>query len=284
MTIKVNAMGDACPLPVVKTQKAMQELTGAGTVETLVDNETAVQNLGKLAASKGCTSATEKLGENQYRVTITVGENAKTDEGSGECFTCGKPKTVVVLSSDKMGGGSDELGGAGVIETLVDNETAVQNLGKLAASRGCASKSEKLGEKQYRVTITVGENAKTDEASGECFTCGKPKTVAVISSDKMGGGSDELGGALMKAFVYALSQQETLPDTILCYNGGVKLSCEGSESLEDLKGMAERGVEILSCGTCLNYYDLKEKLAVGEVTNMYVIVEKMSGADRVVRP
>ena len=69
MTIKVNAMGDACPIPVVKTQKAMQELGGAGTVETLVDNETAVQNLGKLAASKGCTSKTEKLGENEYRVT-----------------------------------------------------------------------------------------------------------------------------------------------------------------------------------------------------------------------
>ena len=74
------------------------------------------------------------------------------------------------------------------------------------------------------MTITVGENAKTDEVSGECFTCGKPKTVVVLSSDKMGGGSDELGGALMKAFVFALSQQETLPDTILCYNGGVKLS------------------------------------------------------------
>ena len=201
MKIEVNAMGDACPLPVVKTQKAMQELAGAGTVETLVDNETAVQNLGKLAASKGCTSKTEKLGENEYRVTITVGENAKVEEQSGECYTCGKPKTVVVLSSDKMGSGNDEL-----------------------------------------------------------------------------------GGALMKAFVFALSQQETLPDTILCYNGGVKLTCEGSESLEDLKGMAARGVEIMSCGTCLNFYDLKEKLAVGEVTNMYVIVEKMSGADRVVRP
>ena len=189
MTIKVNAMGDGCPIPVVKTQKAMQELGGTGTVETLVDNETAVQNLGKLAASKGCTSKTEKLGENEYRVTITVGEGAEL-----------------------------------------------------------------------------------------------PKTVVVLSSDKMGSGNDELGGALMKAFVFALSQQETLPDTILCYNGGVKLTCEGSESLEDLKGMAARGVEIMSCGTCLNFYDLKEKLAVGEVTNMYVIVEKMSGADRVVRP
>ena len=177
-----------------------------------------------------------------------------------------------------------ELGGTGTVETLVDNETAVQNLGKLAASKGCTSKTEKLGENEYRVTITVGENAKVAEQSGECYTCGKPKTVVVLSSDKMGSGNDELGGALMKAFVFALSQQETLPDTILCYNGGVKLTCEGSESLEDLKGMAARGVEIMSCGTCLNFYDLKEKLAVGEVTNMYVIVEKMSGADRVVRP
>ena len=159
MTIKVNAMGDACPIPVVKTQKAMQELGGAGTVKTLVDNETAVQNLGKLAASKGCTSKTEKLGENEYRVTITVGENAKVEEQSGECYTCGKPKTVVVLSSDKMGSGNDEL-----------------------------------------------------------------------------------GGALMKAFVFALSQQETLPDTILCYNGGVKLTCEGSESRRPQgHGRARRG-------------------------------------------
>lgn len=201
MKIEVNAMGDTCPIPVVKTQKAMQELSGAGTVET-----------------------------------------------------------------------------------LVDNEMAVQNLGKLAASRGCASSVEKLGEKQYRVTITVGESVKTEEVAGESFVCGRPKTVVVLSSDRMGSGNDELGGALMKAFVYALSQQEALPDTILCYNGGVKLACEGSESLDDLKAMAAQGVEVLSCGTCLNFYDLKEKLAVGEVTNMYVIVEKMSGADRVVRP
>ena len=199
--IQVNAMGDACPIPVVKTLQALKELHGAGTVQTLVDNKVAVENLTRLAESKGCT-----------------------------------------------------------IETA------------------------QLGEKEYRVTITVGENTNVEEESGECYTCGKPKVVAVLSSDKMGGGNDELGGALMKAFVYALSQQETLPDTILCYNGGVKLTCEGSESLEDLKGMAARGVEIMSCGTCLNFYDLKEKLAVGEVTNMYVIVEKMSGADRVVRP
>lgn len=100
----------------------------------------------------------------------------------------------------------------------------------------------------------------------------------------MGGGDDTLGAALMKAFLFALSQQERLPQTILFYNGGAKLTCQGSPSLEDLQGMAARGVEILTCGTCLNHYGLKEQLAVGEVTNMYAIVEKMAAADRILRP
>ena len=107
MTIKVNAMGDACPIPVVKTQKAMQELGGAGTVKTLVDNETAVQNLGKLAASKGCTSKTEKLGENEYRVTITAGEDAELpDSADGICTVpAAADNTVVAISADHMGEG-----------------------------------------------------------------------------------------------------------------------------------------------------------------------------------
>lgn len=194
--IQVNAMGDACPIPVVKTRDALAKIAGAGCVETLVDNETAVENLSRLAESMHCTVKTEKLAEGRYRVTI--------DKGA-------------------------------------DDAAAP------AAVRG-------------------------------------GKTVVVLSSDKMGAGDDELGGALMKAFVYALSQQETLPDTILCYNGGARLSCEGSASLEDLKAMAEQGVEILTCGTCLNFYGLTEKLAVGEVTNMYAIVEKMSAAGRILRP
>ena len=82
----------------------------------------------------------------------------------------------------------------------------------------------------------------------------------------------------------SLTQQDELPDTILCYNGGAKLTCEGSESLEDLKDLAARGVEILTCGTCLNFYGITEKLQVGSVTNMYDIVERMSSADRVIKP
>ena len=100
----------------------------------------------------------------------------------------------------------------------------------------------------------------------------------------MGHGGDELGTALMKGFIFALSQQETLPNTILFYNGGATIPVEGSVSLEDLKNMEAQGVEILTCGTCLNFYGLTEKLAVGEVTNMYTIVEKMTGADLIIKP
>ena len=88
----------------------------------------------------------------------------------------------------------------------------------------------------------------------------------------------------MKSFLFALTQQDLLPETVLLYNGGAFLSCEGSESLEDLKKLEERGVEILTCGTCLDFYGLKDRLAVGGVSNMYEIVEKQSRASVILRP
>ena len=106
----------------------------------------------------------------------------------------------------------------------------------------------------------------------------------MISSDQMGNGSEELGRTLLKAFIYAVTQQDELPRTMLFYNSGVHLTCEESPALEDLKSLEAQGVEIMSCGTCLNYYGLTEKLRVGTVTNMYVIVEKMEQAGLIVKP
>ncbi len=88
----------------------------------------------------------------------------------------------------------------------------------------------------------------------------------------------------MKGFIYALNQQESLPKTMLFYNGGAALTCEGSPSLEDLKSLAAQGVEILTCGSCLNFYGISDKLQVGEVTNMYVKAEKMTQAGLIVKP
>ena len=145
--VKVNAMGDTCPIPVVKTKDAIRQLgEGGGVVETLVDNEIAVQNLTKMANQKGYGVQSEKLAENEYRVTMTVGAGA---------------------------------------DLPAENEETV------------------------------------------CLVpAGQKNVVAVISADHMGEGEGKLGKNLLKAFLYALSQQESLPKTVLFYNGGAFLTCE----------------------------------------------------------
>ena len=108
--------------------------------------------------------------------------------------------------------------------------------------------------------------------------------MIVISANQMGVGSEELGKTLLKGFLYAVTQQEELPGTMLFYNSGVYLTCEESPALDDLKSLEAQGVNIMSCGTCLNYYGLTEKLKVGSVTNMYDIVETMEKADLLIKP
>lgn len=202
--IHVNAMGDTCPIPVVKTKNAIKEMGGSGTVEVLVDNEIAVQNLAKMANQKGYQITSKKLEEHKYQALITVGE--------------------------------------GVAEEAVEEETY-------------------------------------------CVPDGRAKkTVVVIDTNLMGRGNDELGKVLMKGFIYALTQQDVLPGKIVFYNGGATLTCEGSDSLEDLQSLEAQGVEIVTCGTCLNYYEMSDKLKVGTVTNMYDICETMVTADLIVKP
>ena len=179
-----------------------------------------------------------------------------------------------------------EMKAPGVLEIHVDNEMAVQNLKRLASSKGLASSSEQLEDKHFAVTFQVTSLPK-DASEDEAPPCAEDvhrNTVVAISSAAMGRGDDELGRTLMKGFLYALSQLEKLPEKILFYNGGVTWTTEGSDSLEDLKTMEEQGVEILSCGTCLNFYGLTDKLKVGNVTNMYDIVESMAKADKVIHP
>ena len=177
---------------------------------------------------------------------------------------------------------------SGTLEVLVDNETSVGNLQKLAKSLGCTSTREDRDEGTFAVIIEKGEGAQEVAAdSPDAFTPDESKmsdVVVVISSDTMGSGDDTLGKTLMKAFIFSLSQQDELPRTILFYNGGVHWTVEGSAALDDLHALADAGVEIMSCGTCLKYYDLEDKLEVGEITNMYVIAEKQLNASHVVRP
>ena len=177
--------------------------------------------------------------------------------------------------------------GAEAVEVLVDNPIAVENLQKFAAHRGYTAESEALGA-DYRVILrtsgAAAEESAPAAAEPEYVRCGAGPRVAVISADHMGEGDETLGKTLMKAFLFALTKQDVLPDTLLFYNGGAHLTCQGSQSLEDIRYLAEQGVEVLTCGTCLDFYDLKEKLAVGGVSNMYEIAEKMLTAGLILRP
>lgn len=195
---------------------------------------------------------------------------------------CPVPVVMTKAVLDKAAAGDE-------IHVYVDNETAVNNLGRLAKSKGCTFVSEKLEEKHYHIRIGAGSAFVERTEVSEIETAEKQEefqkgTVVVISSDKMGEGDDTLGKILIKGYIYALSQLAKLPETVIFYNGGAKLSSEGSECLEDLAYLAEEGVEILTCGTCLKFYGLEEKLKVGEVTDMYTIAEKMAGAEKIIRP
>ncbi len=171
-----------------------------------------------------------------------------------------------------------EMSKPDILEVHVDNEIATQNLSKMAQNKGCLYKMERRNDKHYVVSIDVlAEEDIVQNTSGESI-------VVAIGSRYMGSGDDKLGALLMKGFIYAISKLERLPDSIIFYNSGAYVSIEDSDSMEDLREMESEGVNIITCGTCLDYYNIKDKLAVGEISDMYTIVETLASADKVIRP
>ncbi|MCG0275115.1 MAG: sulfurtransferase-like selenium metabolism protein YedF [Thermosediminibacteraceae bacterium] len=160
----------------------------------------------------------------------------------------------------------------GRVVAIVDNEVARDNVMKLAKHQGYNCFSESRDGVQY---IYIDKEPKTAECA-EGLNTESSSFVILVTSDTLGKGSEELGKLLMRNYIYTLKELDRLPKCIMFINKGVYLAAQGSESLEVLKELESKGVEILSCGTCLDYYGLKEKLAVGSVTNMYTIAQKLS--------
>lgn len=167
--------------------------------------------------------------------------------------------------------------------TIVDNEISQRNVTRMAERQGCTVVVE---ERKEGICLHIRKgDARSESASAPQLAMaatGGPLVLAV-GSERMGRGEHaELGEILARAFFHTLGEVQQGPDTIIFYNSGVKLAVEGSPVLDDLRALQEQGVEILACGTCLGYYNLKEKLAVGEVSNMYAIAEALLGAGKVV--
>ena len=202
-------MGDICPVPVIKTKKALAEMNAAGSafegLEITVDNEIAVQNISKMLNSLGCSFSTSKLETGHFLISIGGVDNVPDQTGNDD--------------------------------------------------NGTGSPGNNSSEK-----------------------------IVVISSKFMGYGDDVLGKILIKGFIFALTQLEVLPKTIIFYNSGVRHVLQNSETIKDLQYLHLQGVKILVCGTCLNHFNALADLAIGEVTDMYNIVNLMQQAACIIRP
>ena len=176
----------------------------------------------------------------------------------------------------------------GTLHVKVDNDTAVQNLTRLGEHNGFRVLSVQNGEKEYTVTIEVkaaaGKSAQVPAEAVSCAIPAKGGKVVILSANTMGSGDEALGKKLMKAFIFALTSQDDVPEKVICYNSGAFLTTEDPDTIKDLKSLEEAGATIMTCGTCLDFYGLKDKLQVGIVSNMYDIVEAQMKASMVIRP
>ena len=159
-----------------------------------------------------------------------------------------------------------------VLDVIVDNNVAVQNLEKLAKSLSLKSKSSKDGN-NFVVSIEKKETIQNDE--NKMVVTQENQTI-LIRTNILGYGNDDLGATLMKGFIFTLTQLKPFPKKVMFLNSGVKLTSENEETIKNLKVLEENGVEIVSCGACLDFYNLKESVKVGSIGNMYDIVDSLN--------
>lgn len=186
----------------------------------------------------------------------------------------------VVMTKKEIDAGAKEL----IVE--VDNPIAVQNVSRLATAMSFDINTEEI-DGGFRLTLTgngaAADNAAVDEALLSAQQCSPQGSWAVfVGRDVIGSGDRELGSSLIKMFFYTLAEGDDLPAYILLMNDGVKLASINPDTIEHLQKLVERGVELLVCGTCLNFYNISEELKVGTVSNMYDILGRMQAANKVI--
>lgn len=164
------------------------------------------------------------------------------------------------------------------LQVLVDDAAARDNISKLAASRGCTVTVTPEGA-TYLLKLTPGQPTGAEEGTHPIGP-----TVVLVAAEQMGSGDDRLGKILMKNFFFTLAENDTAPDLLLFVNGGAKLTVAGAEVIEALEKLAALGSDIATCGLCLEFFGLKEALAIGRVTNMLEIATALQSAGRVIRP
>ena len=184
-------------------------------------------------------------------------------------MTCPMPVVTVKRALEEASGES--------VKVLLDEGAPRENVARFAASRGFQVEEALEGE-GYAMLISGASRESTSTQSEK-----GGQSVFLIASDCLGDGQEELGRLLMKNFIITLLDLSEIPERMLFLNRGIFLTTEGSEVIEALEKLANRGVEILSCGVCLDFFNRREKLCTGSVTNMFTIAESMLRAGSVIR-
>ena len=189
------------------------------------------------------------------------------------------PEPVVKTREELLRGGTDP------VTVLVDTPESATNVARMAASLGWSAVSSQ-GEGYVEVHLTMtGDARPSHDNSDACAPVANAATGTVffVAGDTLGSGDEKLGKVLMRAFGKTLKDLPTKPSKIIFMNKGVALCCTGSDVVEDIRGIKGIGTEVLCCGTCLDFYNLKEALQVGRVSNMFEILDALTGAAKVVR-
>jgi len=259
----IDAKGKPCPQPVILAMRALGGLKDGETLQVQVDNEAAVENLKRMAQKNGA-AVQVKADDANWTVEIVPADSVSAADGGA--------------------GSADAVeGGAGFADAVEGGAGSADAADGGAGSADVAQAGQSAGKQAGQAALAQAGQSAEEQARQICAMPARGPVVVAVGSAEMGNGDPRLGRILMKSFLYSLTQLEELPQTVLFFNGGVRMTTEGSESLEDLKALESQGVEILSCGTCLDFYGLKDKLLVGGITNMYVIAQTMAGAGNVVK-
>lgn len=203
-------------------------------------------------------------------------------------LACPRPVVLALEALPKLAAGES-------LEVLVNDEVAPANLTRLAAEKDCEVATVDHGD-HVSVMLTPRSSAAAADgvagpvaAAAAAGVCPAPEaptpaqgSVVLVGTDSLGRGSEELGRKLLGGLIYAFAHQDPLPKAMVFFNGGARLTCEGSESLEDVRDLESKGCEILTCGTCLDFYGIRDQLGVGGVTNLYRIAEIMATEPNVV--
>lgn len=261
-SVLVDVRGSLCPVPVIETKVAIDAYPKARVI-TIVDNEVSRDNVVKFGQSRKRHVEVMTEGDDFYITfkELHPDDDAASPFGSAAMAThlqAVVPKESIAIAPGNLTRKSVDMRLSGADTGLIDDPTTSAVSGPVEGAKG---------------RLIIGPNTK--DSSGLPATLQWASKTLLVTKNYLGEGSEELGQTLMKTFWYCVAEADVKPSKVYFINSGVKMVAQDSPHLENLKALADAGVEIAACGICLDFYGLKEQVAVGSITNLYAITDAM---------